>query len=124
MGILDKLGTRLTESPDRIRAQEIRRFCRNIPAVQQIAECRTRSHARVVGIVQSIKFDPGESSARLEVRIFDGTDEIVGVWFGRKEIKGIRLGQPLVLDGTIVGTPDTKLQMMNPSYELLPAEEH
>lgn len=123
MGILEKLGARLTESPEQIRAQEIRRFCGDVQAVQQIAECRPRFLAKVVGIVESIKYDPGDSLPRLEVRVYDGTDEIVGVWFGRKEIKGIRLGRPLLLRGTIVGGGTDRLQMMNPSYELLPPEE-
>lgn len=124
MGFLDKLAARLTESPDQIRAQEVRRYCTQIAAVQQIAECRPRSVCKVVGIVQSIKFDPSQPIPRLEVKIFDGTDEIVGVWHGRNEIKGVRLGQPLLLTGTIAGSRSGKLHMMNPSYELVPPEDY
>lgn len=117
--MFEKLGALLTETPDQSRAQEIRRICRGIAVVQQIAECRPRTKAKVVGLVESIKFDPGETYPRLEVRIYDGTDEIVAIWFGRKQIRGIRLGMPLLLMGTTVGAPGGKLQMMNPYYDLV-----
>lgn len=123
MGILERLGARLTQSPDQLRAQEIRRFCGDVSEVDQIAECRPRSRARVVGIVQSIKYVPGRDNSKLQVRIYDGTDEIIGVWFGRREIPGVRLGQPLVLSGTIVGSRSGGFEMMNPAYELVAEDD-
>ncbi|MGH2732035.1 MAG: OB-fold nucleic acid binding domain-containing protein [Actinomycetota bacterium] len=119
MGFLKRLGL----DEDRLRAQEIRSWAAKVPGVDQIAVCRPRSRARVVGIVQSIKVIPQEDTTRLEVQIFDGTDEITGVWFGRRRIPGIDLGKGLVMEGTIGNSRKRILEILNPEYQLLPASD-
>lgn len=74
----------------------------------------------MVGIVQSIKVIPRSYSSVLEIEIYDGTDELVGVWYGRNEIPGISLGRPVIFEGTMVKTPERKtLFMINPAYHLV-----
>lgn len=122
MGILKKLGQRLSEHPDHLRAQGIRTQCGRIDGVEQIAVIRPRTKARVVGVVQSIMVVPrGPGRYSLEVQIYDGTDEVTAVWLGRRRIAGIDLGSGLILNGTIGRFGDDRLKMINPAYQLLPA---
>lgn len=122
MGLLKRLTESLSEGPDQLRAQEIRNWCREIDNIEQIGVCRPRTHARVAGRVQSIKVNPRGSTVTLEVQIYDGTDQITGVWFGRRKIPGIDLGRGLILQGTIVRSRTDVLQLINPAYELMPSE--
>lgn len=111
--------SRIWAGAEQLRAQEIRKVCSGLGGIQQIAECRARTRPRVAGVVQSITIDPRSMPPRLRLQIFDGTDEISGVWYGRREIPGITLGRPLVLHGTIRRAADGTLEMMNPAYELV-----
>lgn len=122
MGFFRRIGEKLTAPPDQLRAQEIRSLCGRLPAVEQIGVCRPRSRVRVAGIVQSIKVVPGDQTCTFEVQIYDGTDEIVGTWFGRRGIPGIDLGRGIILEGTLGKLGRGGLRIINPSYELLPAE--
>ncbi len=101
MGIFKKVGERLSTSPEQYQAQEIRNWCGEIGDVEQIAVCRPRTRRRVAGVVESIKVIPRAHTTTLEVQIYDGTDHIVGVWFGRRKIPGVDLGKRLILEGTI-----------------------
>jgi hypothetical protein len=56
------------------------------------------------------------------VQVYDGTDEVLGVWFGRRRIPGIELGRGLILKGTLGNFGNRPLVIINPEYELLPAE--
>jgi hypothetical protein len=123
MGLLQKIGARLTADPDQIRDQEVRSFCTQLHDVAQIAEVRPRTRTRLVGIVQSIKVIPRGTTSILEIEIFDGTDSLLGVWYGRREIPGIALGRPVILEGTTMKTPDrSTLYMINPAYHLVGTE--
>ncbi|MFN2610906.1 MAG: DNA-binding protein, partial [Actinomycetota bacterium] len=92
MGFFKRFGERLTESPEQFHAQQIRGWCGTIFGVDQIAECRPRTRRRVAGVVESIKVIPRSDTSTLEIEIYDGTDTIVGVWFGRRKIPGVDLG--------------------------------
>ena len=116
------LFQRISAAPDQLRAQEIRKFCSAVTGVQQIAECRARTRPRIVGVVQSIMVDPRTDPATLRIQIYDGTDEISGVWYGRREIPGIALGRPLVLEGTVRRGPNGEFDIMNPAYSLVPSD--
>jgi OB-fold nucleic acid binding protein len=122
MGLFKRLGERLAAPPEQLRAQEIRKWCDEINDVEQIGICRSRHRARVAGIVQSIKVVPRDSSCSLEVQIYDGTDEVVGIWFGRRRIPGIELGRGLILKGVLGHYGRGPLTLINPEYELLPIE--
>lgn len=117
-----RFGEKLAETPEQFHAQEIRGWCGEIPGVEQIAECRPRTKRRVAGVVESIKVIPRLETSTLEVEIYDGTDNIVGVWFGRRKIPGVDLGKRIILEGTIGTFGGTALKIINPSYEIVPAE--
>ncbi|MGH2768845.1 MAG: OB-fold nucleic acid binding domain-containing protein [Acidimicrobiales bacterium] len=112
---------RLSEPDEHLHSQEVRNWVSRVPGVEQVAVVRPRTRARVAGIVQSIKVVPQQETSRLEVEVYDGTDEITGVWWGRRRILGIELGRGIILEGTIGRADGRGLQMINPAYELLPA---
>lgn len=123
MGILERIASRLAADPERIRAQEVRGYCSAMDEVQQIAESRARIKARVVGIVQSIKVIPGRDYSMFEIEINDGTDQVVGIWYGRREIPGITLGRPVIFEGTMIKSGERRTPyMVNPAYHLVGAE--
>jgi hypothetical protein len=116
MGMFKRLGERLAAPPEQLRAQEIRKYCDDIGDVEQIGVCRPRRRVRVAGIVQTIKVVPRDASTSLEVQIYDGTDEVVGIWFGRRRIPGIELGRGLILEGTLGRYGRGPLTIINPEY--------
>lgn len=112
----------LSESEEKLHAQEVRVWVGSVPGVEQIAECRPRTRVKVAGLVESIKVVPSDTCPRLEIQIFDGTDQITGVWIGRRHIEGIDLGQGVVLEGTMQRSSKDILEIINPAYELLPPQ--
>jgi RecG-like helicase len=119
VGFLQRLGQRLTEPPERALAQKVRAFCDQVGGVDQIGMCRPRTHVKVAGKVQSIKLVPNGSTSTLEMRVYDGTDEIVAVWFGRRKIPGVVLGSGIVLEGTLTRMRGHAWQIINPAYQLV-----
>lgn len=118
MGILGKLN----ETSEQIHAQQTREWCHEIDGIQDVSDCHPRDRRKVAGVVESIKLVPSASSQTLEVTIYDGTDRIIGVWLGRRAIPGIDLGSRILLEGTVGAFKAGPLQIINPAYELLPAE--
>lgn len=119
MGVFKRFGERLSETPEQLAAQETRAWCGEIQDVEQIAECRPRTRRRVAGVVESIKVIPRRDTSILEIQIYDGTDRIYGVWFGRRKILGIDLGKRIILEGTVSIVQGDRLRIINPGYELI-----
>jgi RecG-like helicase len=122
MNLFKRFGEKLSQDTDQLRAQQIRRLCSELKGIQQIAESRPRTRPRVAGIVQSIKVIPRQETSLLEVEVYDGSDSLVAVWWGRREIPGVTLGQPLILCGTLIRSDNGAAQMINPEYELVAAD--
>ncbi|MGH2772826.1 MAG: hypothetical protein ACRDIU_06790 [Actinomycetota bacterium] len=120
MGIFRKLEERLDRSPEEEQAPKIREWASKVPGAEFVAKCQPRTHQRVAGVVESIKLTPRDYTYLLEVQIFDGTEQITGVWYGRRKIPGIDLGCRIMLEGTI-GCDNDDLKIINPAYALLPA---
>jgi RecG-like helicase len=121
MGLFRKVGDLLQDNPDEEDAPKLRAWSQQMPGVDPIKECRPRAHRRVAGVVESIKLTPRTNTCLLQIEIYDGTDRIKGVWYGRRKIPGVDLGRRLVLEGTVADLEGTGLQMINPEYELVPA---
>ncbi|MGI8425987.1 MAG: OB-fold nucleic acid binding domain-containing protein [Actinomycetota bacterium] len=102
-------------------AAKLREWCAQMPGIEQISNCCIRDHKRVAGVVESIKLVPREHTCLLQVEIFDGSDRITGIWYGRRKIPGIDLGRRIILEGTMCWLEDSRLQIINPAYELLAA---
>ncbi|HEX2259713.1 MAG TPA: nucleotide-binding protein [Actinomycetota bacterium] len=122
MGILGRLGARLSETSDEIHAQNTKELCADVEGVQEIASCAPRTRTRVVGVVESIKLVPAPFGHTLEVQVFDGTERLVGVWLGTRSIPGIDLGSSLILEGVVGKFGPGLPKLINPAYELLPRE--
>jgi translation initiation factor 2B subunit (eIF-2B alpha/beta/delta family) len=120
MGLLGRLGKRLSESSDEIHAQTTREWCASIEGVESISSCGPRTRTRVVGVVESIKLVPTAFGHSLEVQIYDGTDRAVAVWLGTRSIPGIDLGSSLILEGVIGKYGASGLKVINPAYQLVP----
>ncbi len=121
MGLFRKVGELLQDDPEQDDAPKLRAWSENVPGADRISNCRPRSHKRVAGVVESIKLTPRANTCLLQVEVFDGTDHIRGIWYGRRKIPGIELGRRLVLEGTVVDPDGTGLQIINPEYELVSA---
>lgn len=121
MGLFRKVGDLLQENPDQEDGPKLRAWSQQMPGVRPITDCRPHAYRRVAGVVESIKLTPKANTCLLQVEIYDGTDRIKGVWYGRRKIPGVDLGRKLVLEGTVADLDGTGLQIINPEYELIPA---
>ncbi|EFG48226.1 hypothetical protein HMPREF0183_0483 [Brevibacterium mcbrellneri ATCC 49030] len=55
---------------------------------------------------------------RLEITVSDGRAELHAVFMGRREVRGLTVGRPVILCGCFT-TVDGDLVTLNPEYELL-----
>lgn len=120
MGLLQKLKERLDEDLEEVEAQANRDWCGELEGLTPASEVQPRSVASVGGVVQSIKVIPSRDTTTLAIRINDGTGDVTALWLGRRQIKGIKLGSRLVVEGTIVER-DGRLEVLNPAYDLIPS---
>jgi len=88
-----------------------------------IGSVRWRDRAKVAGKVRAMRVQPWAEVASLELTIGDGTGGLTVVFLGRRQIPGIRLGSRIVVRG-MAGATRGQLAMLNPRYQLLPAEVH
>lgn len=86
-----------------------------------IAQVRWRQQVKVAGKVRAMRVQPWADVASLELTIADATGGLTVVFLGRRQIAGIHLGARLVVEG-MVGASRDHLVVMNPRYQLLPAE--
>ena len=124
MALIGALFDKLTRSPEETRAENCDHWARGIPGATPINKIDARGKVKVAGVIRNIRIDPREGSGAIEVTIFDGTDELVAKWLGRRSLSGIRLGEGLVVEGTAGKTPDDRLVVLNPEYELVAGPEH
>jgi amino acid transporter len=82
-----------------------------------IGELAFRQRARVAGKVYALRVQPWSGVAALELTLVDDTGAITVVFFGRRQIPGVRSGTRLVVDG-VVGEHRGKMAMLNPAYEI------
>jgi hypothetical protein len=78
-----------------------------------------RTKARVCGMVRRLTLRPIEGTPSMAAVISDGTGDLTGVWTGNDEIRGLRLGTRLALEGMVSRERDGSLRIVNPSYEFL-----
>jgi RecG-like helicase len=92
-----------------------------LDGVQPISAVRWRQHVKIAGRVRAVRVQPWAEIASLELTLGDGSAAITVVFFGRRQIPGIRLGSRLVVEG-MVSTNRGQLSIMNPRYQLLPSQ--
>lgn len=123
MPLLERFLHNLTASPDEIRAENLRKWAGSIPDASPIAEVQPRERCKVAGVIQNIRIDP-RGGGSIEAKIADGSGYLVARWLGRSSLSGIRLGEGLVLEGTVGQTDEGEGLILNPEYELVPGPEH
>lgn len=86
-----------------------------------IAQVKHRSRVKVVGRVHQVRVQPRAGIATMQVTLSDGTGEIQIVFLGRRHIPGISPGTFMSAEG-VVGEHSSRLEMLNPDYNLLVPE--
>jgi hypothetical protein len=64
-----------------------------------------------------VELSPKDSAATLEAELFDGTDDVILIWVGRREIAGIEPGRKIKVRGRMAIRNGRKV-LYNPHYEL------
>jgi RecG-like helicase len=122
VGLFDK-GAKAAEArrvADTARAmQELGRVA--LDGCVAIGGVRWRDRVKVAGKVRAMRVQPWAEVASLELTVGDSTGGLTVVFLGRRHIPGIKLGSRIVVHG-MVGATRGQLAMLNPRYQLLPAE--
>ena len=84
-----------------------------------IAECTDRKPVRLRGTLKTVTLRPRGGVPALEAELFDGSDSLMLVWLGRREIAAITPGRLLEVRGRI-GRHSGERVIYNPRYTLLP----
>jgi amino acid transporter len=82
-----------------------------------IAQVRFRQRVRVAGKVYSVRVQPWSGVGALELTLIDETGALTIVFFGRKQLAGVRVGTTLVVEG-MVGEHRGTMAMLNPTYDI------
>ena len=97
----------------------------------QIRQLEHRQRAKIAGRVRSLRVHPWSGTPSLEVQLADETGSITVVWFGRRQLAGVRPGTVMTVTGT-PGRHHAMTAILNPEYEIIsspaapeaPAEHH
>jgi amino acid transporter len=100
-----KLKTMTVDAPSRGNGQ------------MPIAGVRLRQHAKVSGRVTAMRVEPLGGAPSLECVLSDDSGGVCVVFFGRRQIEGIRIGATLTVDGMAIDHRG-RLAIVNPVYEL------
>ena len=85
-----------------------------------IAEVHWRQHVEIEGTIELIRVRSlAHNSAMLEIIIADQFAEVTAVFFGFRQIGGMKLGRRLSVEGMVVNW-NGKLAFLNPCYTLFP----
>jgi hypothetical protein len=83
-----------------------------------IADCADRTPVRLRGTLKTVTLRPRGGVPALEAELFDGSDSLVLIWLGRREIAAISPGRSLEVQGRI-GRLGGDRVIYNPRYTLL-----
>ncbi len=83
-----------------------------------ISECSDRSPVRLRGTLKTVTLRPRGGVPALEAELFDGSDSLMLVWLGRREIAAISPGRSVEVRGRI-GRHGGDRVIYNPRYTLL-----
>jgi hypothetical protein len=97
----------------------------------RIRQLEHRQRATIGGRVRSLRVHPWSGTPSLEVQLADETGSITVVWFGRRQLAGVRPGTVMTVTGT-PGRHHAMTAILNPEYEIIssaaapeaPAEHH
>ena len=97
----------------------------------RICQLEQRQRATVAGRVRSLRVQPWSGTPSLECTLADETGSITVVWFGRRQLAGVRPGTLMAVTGT-PGRHHGMTAILNPEYDIIsspaapeaPAEHH
>jgi hypothetical protein len=120
MGEKSKLRRTISKwaNADDMHARELRETTRQ-GSCDLIADCQDRSPVRLRGTLKTVTLRPRGGVPALEAELFDGSDSLMLVWLGRREIAAISPGRSLEVEGRI-GRHGGDRVIYNPRYQLLP----
>ena len=118
MGVKN-LVSRLTKPVEEADREKLVEFCSQLEGCQPCDQLESRSMARVVGEVSSVRIVPRAGAPSLEVAVTDGRGVVTAVFFGRRKLAGLNPGRRVVIEG-MVAPLNNRPFMYNPVYELLP----
>lgn len=124
MAFFAHLLEKLARPPEEIRAENLRGWVSSIDGATPIAEVEPRKRYKVAGVVQNIRVDPRPGRNSIEATIIDGSGEMVVKWLGRHELRGIRLGAGLIVEGIVGKETNGDMVILNPEYVLVPNPEN
>jgi hypothetical protein len=102
------------EEIDRDRRQNLCRLEGGTP----VTEIVPRTRAEIVGDVTSVRIVPRAGASSLEVSVDDGYGRAVAVFFGRRQLAGMKPGRRIHLDGVAM-IDHGRTVLYNPAYDLL-----
>jgi len=92
---------------------------KDLPAERtRIADLASRQQATVAGRVRAFRVQPWGGNAALECTLADETGSITIVFFGRREIGGVRLGTIMTVTG-LAGEHHGMRAILNPEYAII-----
>ena len=96
MGEKSKLRRSISKwaNADDMHARELRQTTR-AGQCDLIADCEDRKPVRLRGTLKTVTLRPRGGVPALEAELFDGSDTLVLVWIGRREIAAISPGRSL-----------------------------
>jgi hypothetical protein len=107
-----------------MRGENLRRWISTIPGVTPLDCATARQRSKLAGVIQNIRIDPREGRNLIEATIIDGSGcELVVRLTGRTTLAGWRLGEGLIVEGT-VAEKDGIQMMLNPEWDLVSGPEH
>ncbi|HEY1971766.1 MAG TPA: OB-fold nucleic acid binding domain-containing protein [Pseudonocardia sp.] len=115
-GLLRKFLRKLTSDVEDLDADDLTKDTEKSGA-QRACDCRCGDEVTVVGRLRSVELSPKDSAATLEAELFDGTDDVILIWVGRREIAGIEPGRKIKVRGRMAIRNGRKV-LYNPHYEL------
>lgn len=83
------------------------------------ASCGRGEQVTVRGRLRSVDLRPTDPMPRLVAELYDGTDSVVLIWWGRRSIPGIETGRTLQATGRLAVENGHKT-LHNPDYQLQP----
>ncbi len=120
MGVLQRFFRRVGQTDEDRRTDELRDWAGSVAETVRIEEVRERAKVKVAGVVRRLTLHPAgeDGGSALSAVIVDGTGELTAPSVGRENIRGLRLGTRVVLEGMVARTRGA-LRMVNPSYEFV-----
>jgi amino acid transporter len=86
--------------------------------VLPISAATWRHRAHIRGNVTAIRNAAANSTAHVEIEVWDETGGITLQFIGRREVTGLEVGSTICAEG-MVGESDGSLVILNPSYEII-----